>query len=183
MLRIKLEVKQDRPKELSPTEYEFTQGVVKSEDLRGKKLYYTVENVFKTNTLPGSFRLYTARKFDATNKLTGKVKVNKGTFYDGHDYGAQNRFNNTFHNYSLRRCILFTRTDQADNQYIFEISNKSLKQRIPEYLINVKNVAELDEKVKFTIEGFSWKNDVLDQTSEIHAGQFINFYLNIYTED
>ena len=62
MLRIKLEVKQDRPKELSPTEYEFTQGVVKSEDLRGKKLYYTVENVFKTNTLPGSFRLYRVSK-------------------------------------------------------------------------------------------------------------------------
>ena len=36
MLRIKFQIKTDRPKDLTPIEYEFTNGVVSSEHLTGK---------------------------------------------------------------------------------------------------------------------------------------------------
>jgi hypothetical protein len=39
MLRLKLKVLKDRPKELVPVEYEYTNGVVFPEHLRGKKMY------------------------------------------------------------------------------------------------------------------------------------------------
>jgi hypothetical protein len=75
MLRIRLEVKANRPKEFVPVKYEYTNGVVSSEQLQGKTLYYTVQNVYKSSSLAGSFRLYTARKFDASHKFNGEVKV------------------------------------------------------------------------------------------------------------
>ena len=176
MLRIKFEIKTDRPKDLTPVEYEFTNGVVSSEQFTGKKLYYTVE---EENGLPGSYHLHTARKFNATGKLTGETKVKGGRFYDGHDYGST-RFAKTFHYYTLRKSILYKRKEQADNHNIFTTSKQTQKQRIPDYLINVQNAIELDGKVKFTVEYYgSFKNN---PAYYLHSGLSLEIFLNIYTE-
>jgi hypothetical protein len=179
MLRIRLEVKANRPKEFVPVKYEYTNGVVSSEQLQGKTLYYTVQNVYKSSSLAGSFRLYTARKFDASNKFNGEVKVNGGKFYDGHDY-ASLRFNNTIHYYTLRKSILFTRIDKKDNHYIFAITNQTIKQWLPEYLVNVKNITELDEKVKFIMEPFDAGR--YKYPFYIRVPQTIDIYLNIHDD-
>ena len=106
-------------------------------------MYYTVE---KQTGIPGNYCLYTARKINATGKLTGgEIKVKGGKFYDGHDYGGI-RFRKTFHYYTLRRSILYTRLKQQDNHYIFSHAKETQKHRLPEYLINVQNAAELAEK-------------------------------------
>jgi hypothetical protein len=83
MLRIKLVCDPSRPKELIATEYDYSNGVVFPQHLKGKKMYYNVAQIdhdFGT----ADFRIYIGRKLDVTNKLTGQeIKVKGGKFYNG----------------------------------------------------------------------------------------------------
>jgi hypothetical protein len=149
MLKIWFEVKNDRPKELTPVKYEYTSEVISN--ARNKQLYYTIADA---SGLLGGYKFTAARKMNVTNKLTGaEININGGTFYDGQDFGQMFRMGNPFHYYTLKKYVLFQRFQQVnDNRIIYPLSHQSVKPELPQFLINVKNVADLDEKVKFILE-------------------------------
>ncbi|CAB4013522.1 Hypothetical predicted protein [Paramuricea clavata] len=136
--------------------------------------------------LLGGFKLYVARKMMVTNKLTGtEIKVNGGTFYDGKDYGAAIRFGKQCHYYTLKRILLFERFEQiSNNRIIIPLSNQTVKTEIPQFLLNIKNVADLDEKVKFIFErtpGYEGENFTL-ATGKPHRSK-LQIILNVFSED
>ena len=77
--------------------------------------------------------------------------------------------------------ILYTRKEQRDNHHIFTTSKQTQKQRIPEYLINVQNAAELDEKVKFTVEYYGTFNKD-NPLFHLRSDLMLEIFLNIYDE-
>jgi hypothetical protein len=84
MLKIKLVCDSSRPKGLIATEYEYSNGVVFPEHLKGK-MYYNVAQV-DHDLGDVDFYIYIGRKFNATDKLTGQeIKVKGGKFYKGSD--------------------------------------------------------------------------------------------------
>ncbi|CAB3995180.1 Hypothetical predicted protein [Paramuricea clavata] len=149
MLKIELEVKSDRPKELVPVKYEYSSEV--KAQLSHKLMYYTVAHV---TGLLGGYKLSVARKWDVTSKLTGAEipATGGGFFYGGKDYATW-RGKTVRHCYTLKRYLLFERFEQiSNNSIIIPVSNSTVKAPLPNCLLTVRNVADLDENVKFIFE-------------------------------
>ncbi|CAB3997390.1 Hypothetical predicted protein [Paramuricea clavata] len=104
--------------------------------------------------LLGGYKLSVARKWDVTNKLTGREipATGGGYFYNGKDYGTF-RGKTVRHYYTLKRYLLFERFEQvSNNRIIIPVSNSTVKAPLPNCLLTVRNVADLDENVKFIFE-------------------------------
>ncbi|CAB3988432.1 Hypothetical predicted protein [Paramuricea clavata] len=111
-------------------------------------MYYTVAHV---TGLLGGYKLSVARKWDVTSKLTGREipATGGGFFYGGKDYGAPLRTNAVRHYYTLKRYLLFERYEQMNNnRIIIPVSNSTVKAPLPNCLLTVRNVADLDENGK-----------------------------------
>ncbi|CAB3983358.1 Hypothetical predicted protein [Paramuricea clavata] len=112
--------------------------------------------------LLGGYKLSVVRKMDVTNKLTNvssggefttrEIKVHGGTFYSGIDFGVT-RGKTVRHYYTLKRYLLFERFEQlANNKIIIPVSNSTVKTPLPNCLLTIRNVRDLDDNVKFIFE-------------------------------
>ena len=182
MLKIKLKVLPSKLKELTAVEYEYSNGVVFPQHLRGKKLYFSPSQVNHKGFTNGHpyFYLYIARKFDATGKLTSGVTTpvlvgNGGKFYDWKDYRTITATDTyrAYDYYTLKKRPLLRYHLTEPNRYL-----NTQRKKVPEYLIAAQNVNELNEIVYFSVVFYG-----KSEGESLQANNEIEIFLNIYEEE
>ena len=174
MLRVKIEIPSNHPCELRFTEYEYVKPAGASDtDIH----YYTVSHRLETPpnfAATNKFTIYTERKYDVSQTIKNTdIKDAKGTFREGKfadgTFESIHVTNSTTFRYACQRRRILYNADNVRNH------KNSEKQVLPFYLINAKNIDELNKSVKIILD--FGNNTYLSNTVTIEL------WLNVYVDD
>ena len=174
MLRVKIEIPSNHPCELHFTEYEYVKPAGASDT---NIHYYNVSHRVETPinfATTDVFTIYIARKYDLSQAIkNADLKDAKGTFREGKfadgTFESIHTTNLTTFRYACqRRHILY----HSENVKKFKYSERQV---LPFYLINAKNIDELNKSVKIILD--FQNNTYLSNTVTIEL------WLNVFVDD